>query len=418
MRPRRAERGIILDRDGEPLDDALALWFPGPASATGEDVLELHVHGSPAIVAETLAAAVATGARLAGPGEFTRRAFEAGKLDLSAAEAVAELIAAEGRGAVRAALGRLGGGLATAVDRLAAELGAALEELSAALDFPDEVPAPDVTALERRLATIEGELAALAHDGAPGRLVREGVAVAIVGVPNAGKSTLLNALLGTDRALVSAVAGTTRDTIEERVALGEGFEARLIDTAGLRADAEELEAAGIARTRRELAAATIALVVIDVARPLDPESDALLGTTRDRPRVVVGNKADLGSAGVAALRAAMGAAATGDRAEVLVVGSAHARETIDAVRAALRAVARDLAGDVARPYLGTARQIDAVAAARRALAAARGTLAAGEPIDLAASDLLLARAELGGLTGRDASEAVLDGVFARFCIGK
>ncbi len=409
---------MVLDRDGEPLDDALALWFPGPASATGEDVLELHVHGSPAIVAETLAAAVAAGARLAGPGEFTRRAFEAGKLDLSAAEAVAELIAAEGRGAVRAALGRLGGGLATAVDRLAADLGAALEELSAALDFPDEVPAPDVTALERRLATIEDELAALAHDGAAGRLVREGVAIAIVGVPNAGKSTLLNALLGTDRALVSAVAGTTRDTIEERAALGEGFEARLIDTAGLRAGTDALEVAGIARTRRELAAATIALVVIDVARPLDPESTALLGTTRDRPRVVVGNKADLGSAGVAALRAATAAAVAGDRAEALVIGCAHARETVEAVRAALRTVARDLAGDVARPYLGTARQIDAVAAARRALAAARATLAAGEPIDLAAGDLLLARAELGALTGRDASEAVLDGVFARFCIGK
>jgi len=417
LRARHAERGTLLDRDGAPLDDALALWFPGPASATGEDVLELHVHGSPAIVAETLAAAVAAGARLAGPGEFTRRAFEAGKLDLSAAEAVAELIAAEGRGAARAALGRLGGGLATEVDRLAADLSAVLEELSAALDFPDEVPAPDATMLAARLAGVDAELSGLARDGAAGRLVREGIGVAIVGAPNAGKSTLLNALLGTDRALVSAVAGTTRDTIEERVALGDGFEARLVDTAGLRASADALEAAGIARTRRELAAATIALVVVDVARPLDSEAAGLVAETGERPRVVFGNKADVGSDGVAALiRAA--ASTTASECAAVVVGSAHSRETVEAVRAALRSVASGLAGDVARPHLGTARQIDAVAAARRAIAAARATLAAGEPIDLVAGDLLLARAELGALTGRDASEAVLDGVFARFCIGK
>ena len=410
LRPRLAERGTVVAADGSPIDDGLALFFRGPRSYTGEDVLEVHVHGSPAVARETLLATLAAGARLAEPGEFTRRAFASGKLDLSAAEAVADLIAAEHRSAARAAAARLSGGLAAEVDRLRAALATLTEELSASLDFPDEVEAPERSTLEGRLVAIDDELAHLVDSWERGRLVREGVAIAIVGPPNVGKSSLLNALLGSERALVSAIAGTTRDTIEESVALGEGLVGRLIDTAGLRAGtADEIEAAGIARSEAALAEATLALVVIDGSRPLEARGQALLERTRDRERVVYFNKRDLGSAGFDERSPAEATA---------LVGSVHDRESVEAVRGALAVLAGCDRVDLARPHLGTARQADAVLEARHALAFAQETLVAGGALDLIAPDLMIATAALGHLTGRDASEAVLDAIFARFCIGK
>ena len=407
--PRAAVYGRIVEPGGTTIDRGLALFFPGPASYTGEDVVEFHVHGSPAVARDTLLAALAAGARLAQPGEFTRRAFEAGKLDLSAAEAVADLIAAEHRSQARAAVARLSGGLAAVVDRASATIDGIAEELAAALDFPDEVRAPAATDLAERVAALDATLAALAGTWEHGRLVREGIAIAIVGPPNAGKSSLLNALLGADRALVSAIAGTTRDTVEETLALGGGANARLIDTAGLRDAADALEAAGIARTRATLAQATLALVVVDGSQPLDASTREVLGATRGRDRVVLFNKADLGRAGYAARDAAEADALT---------GSIRDHATVDAVRSALRDAAGGESIDLARPHLGTARQADAVLEARRALAAVTETLASGDPVDLTIGDLLAARAALGELSGRDASETLLDGIFARFCIGK
>lgn len=407
--PRQATYGRIVDAAGETIDRGLALYFPGPGSVTGEDVLELHVHGSPAVARDVLLAMLAAGARLAGPGEFTRRAFSAGKLDLSAAEAVADLVAAEHRSGARAAVARLSGGLAREIDRARATLDALVEELGAALDFPDEVAAPEPRELAARVASVDAMLAELAATWEAGRLVREGMAVAIVGPPNAGKSSLLNGLLGAERALVSAIAGTTRDTVEETLALGDGVIARLIDTAGLHEAADALEAAGIARTQAALAEATVALVVVDGARPLDTAARAVLAATRGRERIVYFNKADLGRAGYDAREAPEAGA---------LVGSVRDPATLGAVRAALRAAAGGERVDLARPHLGTARQGDAVLEARRALACAASTLATGDPVDLAVGDLMAARASLGELTGRDASETLLDAIFARFCIGK
>ncbi len=409
LAPRVATYGRIVEGDGTTIDRGLALWFPGPASYTGEDVLELHVHGSPAVARDTLLAVLAAGARLAQPGEFTRRAFEAGKLDLSAAEAVADLIAAEHRSGARAAAARLSGGLANAIDRARAVLDAIVEDLGAALDFPDEVAAPTPGDLEARVAAVDALLEQLSQTWETGRIVREGLAIAIVGPPNAGKSSLLNALLGAERALVSAVAGTTRDTIEETLALGNGIAARIVDTAGLRDAADDLEAAGIARTRAALAVATVVLIVVDGSRQLDASARLLLAETRERERVVYFNKADLGNDGYAARDDAEGDA---------LVGSVRDLATVEAVRAALCARAGADRVDLARPHLGTARQADAVLEARRALSRVRETLAYGDPVDLAIGDLAAARAALGELTGRDASETLLDGIFARFCIGK
>jgi tRNA modification GTPase len=409
LRPRVAELRTIVSPDGAAIDEGLAIFFPGPRSYTGEDVVELHVHGSPAVARETLLAVLAGGARLASAGEFTRRAFEAGKLDLSAAEAVADLIAAEHRGAVRGAAARLAGGLAAEVERHAAALGAICEELAAALDFPDEVDAPAAPALAARIAAIDGALAQLSEDWERGRLVREGVSVAIVGPPNAGKSSLLNGLLGVERALVSPRAGTTRDTIDETAALGGGVVARLTDTAGIRRSDDDLEAAGVARSEAALAAATIALVVVDGSQPLGPEAEGVLRRTRERPRLVYFNKLDLGSAGFEARAPQERDALAGSALEALDVAR---------VRDSLARLAAGGEADLARPHLGTARQADAVLEARRALEFALETLARGESVDLVAGDLFAAQAALRELTGRDASEAVLDGVFGRFCVGK
>jgi tRNA modification GTPase len=409
LRDRVAVFGAIVAPSGERLDEGLALYFAGPRSYTGEDVLELHVHGSPAVARDVLLAVLQAGARLAEPGEFTRRAFYAGKVDLSRAEAVADLIAAEQRSTARGAAARLSGGLAREIDGLEAALARVLEELSASLDFPDEVEAPGTAQIATAIGRVDRILGELGDSWERGRVVREGLSVAIVGPPNAGKSSLLNALLGSERALVSAIAGTTRDTIEETLALGNGAFARIVDTAGLRVPGDELEAAGVARAERELAAASVLLVVIDGSKQLGPDDRAVLRKTRERERVVFFNKSDLGRAGYDRRE--------DDEASALL-GSALDGGSVRAVRALLAERANAETIDLARPHLGTARQANAVLAARSALAFALRTLAEGAPVDLVVPDLAAARAALGELTGRDASEALLDAIFARFCIGK
>jgi tRNA modification GTPase len=399
----------VLGADGAAIDDGLALFFAAPHSATGEDVLELHVHGSTAVARDTLLAMLAAGARAAEPGEFTRRAFLHGKLDLSAAEAVGDLIDAERTSAARAALGRLSGGLARAVEIQQRSLASLLEELAAALDFPDEVETPAAADVAARVGDVDAALAALEETWEYGQVVREGVSVAIVGPPNAGKSSLLNALLGIDRALVSDVPGTTRDTIEERLALPGGAVARIVDTAGLRETSDPLEAAGIARSEAVLTGASIVLVVVDGSAELTPQSRELLARTRGRTRVLYFNKRDLGEAGFSGREPAEHDA---------LFGSTRSADDMRAVREALGKAAGVDRIDLSRPHLGTARQAAAVLAARRSIARVHAIVASGDPVDLVASELALAHRALGELTGRDATEALLDAIFARFCIGK
>ncbi len=404
--PRTATLVDVHDERGRRLDRGLALFFPAPHSYTSEDLLELHVHGSPALVREVVRAAIAGGARLAEPGEFTRRAYLNGKLDLHAAAAVADIVEAETAAAVRAAGANLGGGLAVRVAELRATLSEVHERLSGAIDFPDEVAEPPRAELRATIGRVLTELAALAAEGEVGRLVRDGVSVAIVGPPNAGKSSLLNALLGEARALVSEIPGTTRDTVEETIAI-DGVPIRLIDTAGIRSHADRLEAAGIERSRRALATARVALLVIDGSIPPGPEARALLEATAGRARVVFFSKADLGRAGVA-----------GADAEA-VIGTSTEPATLAALRAAIaRAGWGGERPDLERPHLVSAGEFEAIARAREALALAQATLERGDPVDLVAGELLRALAALGHLGGADASEAVLDAVFSRFCIGK
>ncbi len=409
LRDRVATYGEIVDVDGAVIDRALALAMDAPRTVTGEDVVELHVHGSPVVARETLRALLHAGARAAAPGEFTRRAFLNGKLDLSAAEAVADVIDAESRAAARAAQANLAGGLRAAVDDARTRLSEVLEELAGAIDYPDEVPEPARERVHDIVAEVDARLDALVRDWERGRAVREGVSLAIVGPPNAGKSSLLNALLGEERAIVSEIAGTTRDVIEESFAI-DGVAVRVLDTAGLRASDDTIERIGIDRARRALGAAAVALVVVDGSRSLDADARDVLHATRDRDRVVLFNKRDLGTAGFDARDAAERDALS---------GSVYTEATVDAVLRAIAATGwHGESVDLARPHLASARQADAVARAREALSHARATLAAGEPVDLIVPELLAAVAALGEITGAAATEAVLDGVFARFCIGK
>jgi len=409
LRDRVATYGALVDRDGRVIDRGLALAMDAPRTVTGEDVVEFHLHGSPVVVRETLRALLQAGARAAAAGEFTRRAFVNGKIDLSAAEAVADIIAAESQAAARAAQANLAGALHLAVEAARRRLLAIVEELSGAIDYPDEIPEPQADAVAAAIAGVDRDLAGLEGDWERGRLIREGASVAIVGPPNAGKSTLLNALLGEERAIVSPLPGTTRDTIEEAVVL-DGIVVRAIDTAGMRTGAEPIERSGIERARSALAAANVALVVVDGAEPLDADARHVLLETRDRPRVVFFNKRDLGSAGYAA---------RDDAERDALSGSAHDEAAVADVRdAILRAVGQSETPDLARPHLASARQADAVARARAALNDAQAVAAAGEPLDLAVPSLVAAVAALGGITGAEATEAILAGIFSRFCIGK
>jgi len=410
LAPRVATRARIVDREGMPLDDALLLFFAAPASATGEDILEIHIHGSPLIAEGVLERATQAGLRLAGPGEFTRRAFLNGKVDLSAAEAVADVIAAEHRSALRAATARLGGALHDIITEAQLDLRSVLEELAAALDFPDEVAEPERTTTLRRIKSVHERLAALLTMSHQGGLVHEGAHVVIVGPPNAGKSSLLNALLKTDRALVSATPGTTRDTIEERLDL-DGLLIRLTDTAGLRETEEAIEAEGIARAHRLLATSRLALVVIDGSQPLGEPERRILRETRDRERLLFFNKADLGESGYTARDAAEGDA---------LHGSTHDPVTIQRLTSRLRStlVGNATSSDLERPSLTRARERDAAQTALSSLTEALITIRSGEPLDLLTGDLTSAIATLGHITGATASEEMLDGIFARFCIGK
>jgi len=254
IKPHHSVYGKVVDERGTLIDRGLAILAHAPHSYTGEDTLEFHVHGSPVVAAEVLRALIASGARYAEAGEFTRRAFLNGKLDLHAASSVADLIDAEHRSAARAALANMGGALAAQVRTLRAGLLRTLEELAASIDYPDEVAEPGRGALSSELEKITNALHQLLRESEVGKIARDGVDVGIIGPPNAGKSSLLNALLGEERALVSEIAGTTRDTIEESVTI-DGLRVRLTDTAGLRDEGDALETAGMERTRRVLAGA-------------------------------------------------------------------------------------------------------------------------------------------------------------------
>ena len=395
-----------LSHGGETIDQALVLWFPGPASYTGEDVAELQLHGGVAVVEATLEALAALGLRLAEPGEFTRRAFEAGRMDLSQAEAVADLIDAETQGQRRQALGQLEGGLADRYDRWRAALVDALAWLEAEIDFPDEdLPEAVAARAATPIRALQTEVAAALAD-LRGQRVREGVRIALVGAPNAGKSSLINALAGRDAAIVTATPGTTRDVIEVPMTVG-GFRVLLADMAGVRETGDPIEAEGVRRARAWAEGADLRLWVVDRSETGHWAEAAGFYRPGD---ILVLNKADR-PAGPDEDRARA-------RAAQAVLASTVASGGTEALRAALDEAVRRLAGGTDFPAATRLRHRALLAEADDHLERGLLRLSGARDPELAAEDVRLAARALERLSGRIDPEAVLDRVFATFCIGK
>jgi tRNA modification GTPase len=386
------------------------LWFPGPASYTGEDAAEFHVHGGRAVVEALLEALAGEGLRLAEPGEFTRRAFENGKLDLTQAEGVADLIDAETEAQRRQALGQLGGALSQRYDAWRGLLVQALAMLEAAVDFPDEELPEDVAARARPgLEALEAEIAGALGDAARGRRVRDGFRIALVGAPNAGKSTLLNALVERDAAIVTSTPGTTRDVIEVPLTLG-GYKALLADTAGLRETEDAIEAEGVRRARAWAAEADLRLWVIDAAM-FHVKQDNELAALRSGDWAVI-NKIDLVDAyRLEELREVLAA-------QGLKVVELAARKPggVDEARAMLTAHVVDALSGAEFPAATRLRHAESLTEARVYLRRALSDV--GLEVELAAEDVRLAARALSRITGRIDPEDVLDRVFSSFCIGK
>src|SRR5688572_2058682 len=401
-KPRIATLRRLVGKDDLPIDDALVLWFPAPHSFTGEDVAELHLHGGPAVIAATLAALSAQqGLRLAEPGEFTRRAFDHDKLDLAQVEGIADLIAAETEMQRRQALRQSRGQLGAWLEEERARLLRVLAQLEAFIDFPDEdLPEQLYSSIDAEIRDLADVLGTALRDRS-GEILHDGLEIAILGAPNVGKSSLLNRLAKREAAIVSSIAGTTRDIIEVRMDIG-GFPVTLADTAGLRATADEIEAEGVRRALGRAEHADLKLLVFDGGTwpAVDPETAKLI----DDQAICVVNKADL-------LREPEPVAIEGRAALKLSCRTGLGLESLVAEIAdrAIVAMGHGLGATVTR-----ARHRQAMEEAKAALDRA---LAARQP-ELKAEDLRLAARAIGRIAGRVDVEEVLDLIFKEFCIGK
>lgn len=401
--------GRVADGEGE-FDEAVALVFSQPKSYTGEDVVELSCHGGLFLVKRLLAAVLRAGAQPAEPGEFTRRAFLNGKLSLTGAEAVMDLIGAQGKQAAAAALAAKDGALGRRIDAVKETILSLSAHLAAWVDYPeDDIPALEPQALERELDAVQGELDRLLAGFEQGRVIREGVETVLAGRPNVGKSTLMNLLSGCERSIVTDIPGTTRDVVEETVRLGDVV-LRLADTAGLRETENPVEAAGVARTRERLKRAGLVLAVFDTSAPLSEEDRSLLQELRGSRAVAVLNKTDLpGRIEEEEIRAAV---------SQVVELSAATGQGYDALTKAVETALGTGEIDPAAGMLATERQKACALRAREGVGQAAEAIRAGMTLDAVSVALDDAAAALLELTGERVTDAVLDEVFARFCVGK
>ena len=388
-------------RGEETVDEGMAVLMRAPRSYTREDVAELHCHGGETVTRMTLEAALEAGARPAQPGEFTRRAFENGRVDLAQAEAVMRLIGAQGEAAARQARRQMDGAVSRGVEKARGQLLNMLAEIAACTDFPDEIEeAPTAAKLLGEARALSGALRA-ACDPRGARVLETGLNVVIAGRPNVGKSSLLNALLGEERAIVTSEAGTTRDAVRGAMELA-GVRVNLTDTAGLREADSEAEKIGVRRAKEAVANADLVLVVLDASQKLTDEDRETLEETEGVKRWILLNKTDL-------------PAAEGlPEAEMTI--SAQTGEGVDALREKLREEAKAAQGGGA--LLTQARHIDAAMRAARALEEMAKTIESGMPLDFASVDATSALRALGEITGEDVEEGIVDAVFANFCVGK
>lgn len=402
---RRATNKVFLNAHGEPIDSGIALYFPGPNSFTGEDVVELHGHGGPVVVSMLVDAAVELGARMAEPGEFTRRAYLNDKLDLAQAEAIADLIESGTEQAARAALRSLTGEFSALVEEVAAEVEHLRLFVEAAIDFPEEeIDFLSDAQLKGAIAAAEKSFAQLIAQAKVGRVLREGYRVVIIGKPNAGKSSLMNRLSGEDTAIVTELAGTTRDILREQINI-DGLAVELVDTAGLRNDPDRIEAEGIRRAREALQSADAVLWIQDAIDPQAAELDDALPT--DIPVIVVRNKIDLS-----------GEEPGGDQADSSEVRlSAKTGAGLEELRTRIRRLAgyKDLGEQT---VTARRRHVDAIRRARDHFTVGQKMLAEQHAGEVFAEELRLSHQALGEVTGSTSSDDLLGMIFTEFCIGK
>ena len=410
QRPRSMVLGDLLDGTGRVIDNVLCVTFPAPHSYTGEDCAELHCHGSPVVLDAGLRALFAAGCRQAQGGEFTKRAFLSGQLDLLQAEAVADLIDAETAEQAHNAVCQLSGTLSRTVDRVYEALLSMAARFYAVVDYPDE----DIEDLRQpelldTLHTARQDLERLLTGFSRGQLLKQGIPTVLLGKPNAGKSSLLNALLGYDRAIVTDIAGTTRDTVEEKLPVG-GVLLRLTDTAGIRDGGDAVEALGVERSRAAAHQAALAILVLDGSSPPTAEDEEAIALARQVPRLlVVMNKCDLP-------RHPDAAALTGRFDTVLSV-SARENLGLDALTRAIAALfPTGTPADGA--LLTNARQADAVSRALSAVTDAHDALQNGMTPDAVLTDCEAALEALGELNGKHIRDDLVDTIFSRFCVGK
>jgi tRNA modification GTPase len=405
--PRHATLTEVRDASGA-IDEAIVTFFPGPHSYTAEDVVEISAHGSPVLLRQIVTAAMQAGARLAEPGEFTLRAFLRGKIDLVQAEAVRDLIDAVTPLQARAAFDQLEGTLTDAIREVDTRLFDLAARLEASLDFPDEgyhfIEGESAAAA---IDELTDRLMALLRDAARGRLVREGAHVVLAGPPNAGKSSLFNALAGAGRAIVTAVPGTTRDLLTEIVEI-DGVPMTIVDTAGLRAEADDvIEAEGIARAEAARSIAELVIVVLDRSQALDADARRVLEESSRVRRVIAASKSDLPAAW---------------NADVETPGAIHVSaasgEGLGALREAMSAALAGAPPTRDAPAITNARHVDLIERAHDALSRAAAAARSGTPEEFVLVDINDARAALEEVTGRRTADDLLARIFSQFCIGK
>jgi tRNA modification GTPase len=409
LEPGRARFGHLVDpATRDVMDEVVVTFFAAPHSYTSEDILEIAMHGSPVLLNYALERALEAGARLAEPGEFTQRAFLSGRLDLTQAEAVRDLIDASTLHQARIAAQQMGGSLSRRIAPIKDQLIALIAGLEAGVDFAeDDIDTMPSAEIRARLEEVSAPLRELERSFGYGRLVHEGLRLAIVGRPNVGKSSLFNRLVERDRAIVTPVAGTTRDLVTERVAI-EGIPVELIDTAGLRETSDAIESIGITKSREAMADADLVLMVIDGASPeAHPEDAGTLASLTGRPVLVAANKADLGSATFAL------------QPEVPIVRtSAVTGEGIAELRSSILAIATAGASSQETALITNLRQRQAVTEALAALKRAEESTDAGLPHEVLLVDLYDALGALDRLTGTTTADDILHLIFSSFCIGK
>ncbi len=404
LAPAQARFAEILDSTGETLDEAVVTFFEKPHSYTSEDIVEIAAHGSPILLDHLLRQCIAAGARLAEPGEFTQRAFISGRLDLTQAEAVHDLIESTTLHQARIAAQQLGGSLSRQITPIKQQLIALIAALEAGIDFAeDDIDTLSASEITTQITEIQAPLAALEKTFAYGRIVHDGFTLAIVGRPNVGKSSLFNRLVQRDRAIVTATPGTTRDLITERVSL-DGIPVELIDTAGLRESTSEAETLGIAKSREAMAEADVVLLVLDATEPVHKEDEAAIAALLNRTFLIVINKLDL--------------APTPSQQSPALHTSALTGAGVPELRHAILSLLTKETPPTETALLTNLRQQQAVSSALTTLYRAQQAAASTIPHEMILLDLYEALHALDALTGTTTSDDILNLIFSKFCIGK